>query len=112
MIGHYDDEYRRNTILMDAGATALTKESTPQGGFAEISHQPNANVYKMSQEVSMARAQGLLEACPLGSLQTLIPNHSCLAAACFEKYYVIDDPTCKFAPDTPIAEEWEPVKGW
>lgn len=115
VIGHYNDEHRPNTILMDAGATALTKETTPQGGMAAIvGHDTTTDVYKMSQEVSMARARDnkLLEECPLGSLLTLLPNHSCLAAACFEKYYIIDDPSCQFAPDTPIVEEWEPVKGW
>lgn len=124
VIGHYNDKHRPNTILMDAGATALTKETTPQGGMAALciagqAQEHSASVYKLTQEVSMARGTNdsnstpqLLQECPLGSLLTLLPNHSCLAAACFEKYYIIDDPTGQFAPDTPIVEEWEPVKGW
>lgn len=119
VIGHYNDEHRPHTIMMDAGATALTKETTPQGGMAAIAGDVgrDVDVYKMSQEVSMARRRQhndntLLDDLPLGSLATLYPNHSCLAAACFDKYYIIDDPTCRFLPDTPIVDEWEPVKGW
>ena len=119
VIGHYNDDDRPHTIMMDAGATALTKEATPQGGMAAIAGDvgSDVDVYKMSQEVSMARRKqdgdnALLDDLPLGSLVTLFPNHSCLAAACFDKYYIIDDPTCQFLPDTPIVEEWEPVKGW
>ena len=115
VIGHYNDADRPNTILLDAGATALTKETTPQGGMAAITGQEeSAQVYRMSQEVSMARgtSEQFLKDCPLGALLTLYPNHSCLAAACFEKYYVINDPSANLAPDTPIVEQWEPVKGW
>jgi len=126
VIGHYNDQHRPNTIMMDAGATALTKEATPQGGMAAIDNSKIndqvVEVYKMSQEVSMARSKepattsttsvNLLEECPLGSLVNLLPNHSCLSAACFDKYYIIDDPTCQFAPDAVIVDEWEPVKGW
>ena len=117
VIGHYNDANRPNTILMDAGATALTKETTPQGGMAAITgHEESSEVYKVSQEVSMARGTNtnsqFLQDCPLGALLALVPNHSCLAAACFEKYYIIDDPSGSFAPDTPIVDEWEPVKGW
>jgi D-serine ammonia-lyase len=119
VIGNYDDDHRRQTILLDAGATALTKEATPQGGMAGIAGPLNdkVDVYRMSQEVSMARPKegasvALLDELPLGSMVALLPNHSCLAAACFDTYYVIHDPTGQFAPSTPIVEEWTPVKGW
>jgi D-serine ammonia-lyase len=115
VIGHYNDTHRPNTLLLDAGATALTKESTPQGGMAAITgHEQTSSVYKMCQEVSMARGNSpqFLQDCPLGTILALQPNHSCLAAACFDKYYIVDDPTGQFAPDTPIVDEWEPVKGW
>ena len=136
VIGHYNDEHRPQTILMDAGATALTKETAPQGGMAAIARSNytqtaisssnrllELEVYKMSQEVTMARPKkilqekekqhgSVLEAFPLDSLITLLPNHSCLAAACFDKYYVIDDPTFQFRPDQTIVEEWVPAKGW
>jgi D-serine ammonia-lyase len=119
VIGNYDDANRPQTILLDAGATALTKETTPQGGMAAIAGPLNdqVDVYRMSQEVSMARPKqgatvSLLDELPLGSMVALLPNHSCLAAACFDTFYVIHDPTGKFAPSTPIVEEWSPVKGW
>jgi D-serine deaminase-like pyridoxal phosphate-dependent protein len=126
VIGHYED---RNTILLDAGATALTKELTPQGGMAAIGGgsglskaaaavvAQSVEVYKMSQEVSLVRpvdpkATFPYKEFPLGSMVNLLPNHSCLAAACFDKYYIIDDPSCSFSPDEPVVDEWIPVKGF
>jgi D-serine deaminase-like pyridoxal phosphate-dependent protein len=122
VIGHYED---RNTMMIDAGATALTKELTPQGGMAAIGGDgisskvvtQSVEVYKMSQEVSLVRpvdpkATFPYKEFPLGSMVNLLPNHSCLAAACFDKYYIIDDPSCSFSPDEIVVDEWIPVKGF
>ena len=111
VIGHYED---RNTILLDAGATALTKEQAPQGGMGEIGGAPQLECRRMSQEVTIVSdptgAVFPFASFPLGSIVNLIPNHSCLAAACFEKYYIIDDPTCAFSEDQDIVDEWVPSK--
>jgi D-serine deaminase-like pyridoxal phosphate-dependent protein len=112
VIGHYED---RNTILLDAGATALTKEQTPQGGMCQLVGFPDLECYKMSQEVTIVRHKDPKAAfpfsqLPLGSLVTLLPNHSCLAAACFGKYYVIQDSSCSFSPEQKVVEEWIPAK--
>jgi D-serine deaminase-like pyridoxal phosphate-dependent protein len=112
VIGHYED---RNTILLDAGATALSKEETPQGGMCQLAGFPDLECYSMSQEVTTVRhkdpkATFPFSQLPLGSLVTLLPNHSCLAAACFDKYYVIQDSSCKFSPGQKVVEEWIPAK--
>eukprot|EP00984_Skeletonema_dohrnii_P004858 scaffold1709_cov74-Skeletonema_dohrnii-CCMP3373.AAC.2 len=73
IIGHYDDEHR-NAIMVDAGATALTKEKYTSGKC------------KSENGVKPFPFQEF----PLGSTVLLIPNHSCLAAACFEEYHVVD----------------------
>lgn len=112
VIGHYED---RNTILLDAGATALTKDDSPQGGVCEIGGHPELDCYKMSQEVTLVRPKDPnaifpYAKFPLGSMVNLLPNHSCLSAACFETYYVIDDPSCAFSPNQEIVDEWIPAK--
>lgn len=111
VIGHYED---RNTILLDAGATSLTKDLSPQGGMCEIGGAPDLDCFRMSQEViTVTHATRKLfpfESFPLGTVVNLIPNHSCLAAACFDKYYIIDDPSCTFDVDQDIVDEWIPTK--
>lgn len=112
VVGHYGD---RNTILLDAGATALTKDDSPQGSVCEIGGHPELDCYKMSQEVTLVRPKDPhtifpYAKFPLGSIVDLLPNHSCLSAACFEKYYVIDDPSCSFSPNQEIVDEWIPAK--
>eukprot|EP00743_Colponemidia_sp_Colp-15_P008178 GILK01008869.1.p1 GENE.GILK01008869.1~~GILK01008869.1.p1 ORF type:complete len:373 (-),score=60.60 GILK01008869.1:100-1218(-) len=105
IVSHYPD---RNRMLVDAGALALSKDLTPQGGFAEVVGHPKLRVVKISQE------HGIIETVdgspidfnsyPLGSAVRLLPNHSCLAAACFDKYYVVDGET--------VIDEWIPCKFW
>lgn len=112
VIGHYED---RNTIMLDAGATALTKESTPQGGMCALGGYPELECYKMSQEVTLVRPKDPntlfpFADLPIGSTVDLLPNHSCLAAACFEKYSIIQNDNYSFAPDEAVIEEWIPAK--
>jgi D-serine deaminase-like pyridoxal phosphate-dependent protein len=81
VIGHYED---RNTILLDAGATALSKEQTPQGGTCQLVGFPVLECYKTTQEATIVRhkdpkATFPFSQLPLGALVTLLPNHSCLA---------------------------------
>jgi D-serine deaminase-like pyridoxal phosphate-dependent protein len=41
---------------------------------------------------------------PVGMQLRVIPNHSCLTAALFETYHVIEDGK--------VVDEWKPVRGW
>ena len=116
VIGHYPD---RNGIMLDAGATALTKETTPQGGYGSICGFPDLECFKMSQEVMLARPRNGSNFCrlpyeklPLGSVLSILPNHSCLAAAYFDKYHVIDDTTNSFSSKEEVVETWIPAKFW
>ncbi|KAL7548574.1 hypothetical protein ACHAWF_018868 [Thalassiosira exigua] len=116
VIGHYRDD--RNAIMVDAGATALTKETTPQGDVCAVFGRPELECYRMSQEVTMIRCRARqngafpFDEFPLGSTMLLIPNHSCLAAACFVSYHVVDEADSPFGTDAKIVDEWTPVKGW
>lgn len=118
VIGHYDDE-NRNAIMVDAGATALTKETTPQGSVCSVLGRPDLECYRMSQEITMIRCNSEdgtksfpFQEFPLGSTVLLIPNHSCLAAACFEEYHVIDGGTSSVSTKSEIVGTWRPFKGW
>ncbi len=118
VIGQYDDKHR-NAIMVDAGATALTKETAPQGNMCSVLGRPDLECYRMSQEITMIRCKSddgtksfPFEEFPLGSTVLLIPNHSCLAAACFEEYHVIDGGTSSVSTKSEVVETWRPVKGW
>ncbi len=114
VISHYPD---RNAIILDTGALALTKDSSPQGGVCSIEGHPNLECYKMSQEVIMVRPKDTgvkfpFEDFPLEKEIFLVPNHSCLAAACFDRYFIIDNDKGTFDVNEEIIEEWVPCKGW
>ena len=114
VIGHYPD---RNIMIVDAGSTALTKDNAPQGGFAEIDGFPGLECFSVSQEVSRIRSKCSEEELPygelpLGSIIFLKPNHSCLSAACFEQFYVIENEKDYFNQLDEVVEKWVPVKGW
>mmetsp|Transcript_9303 Transcript_9303/g.13836 ORF Transcript_9303/g.13836 Transcript_9303/m.13836 type:complete len:493 (-) Transcript_9303:74-1552(-) len=114
VISHYPD---RNVMLLDAGALALTKDSSPQGGVCSIEGHPKLECYKMSQEVIMVRPKEAktkfpFQVFPLEKEVFLVPNHSCLAAACFDRYFVVDNDTGTFDANEEIIEEWFPYKGW
>ena len=128
VISHYKDP-DRNCIILDCGALALTKDTSPQGGVCSIDGYPELECYRMSQEVIMVRLRNKGNAStsgdangnqtdfpfhnfPLGMEVFLIPNHSCLSAACFDKYYVTDEKDGTFNGDHEIVDEWVPCKGW
>lgn len=117
VIGHYDDKVR-NSIMIDAGATALTKEGSPQGSMCAVYGRPDLECYRMSQEVTMIRLKCSgdipfpFDDFPFGSTVILVPNHSCLAAACFDIYYVVDEMRDRLGTNSEIVETWKPVRGW
>ena len=41
---------------------------------------------------------------PVGTRLRIVPNHSCLAAAMFDRYAVVRG--------TKVVDEWRPVRGW
>jgi D-serine deaminase-like pyridoxal phosphate-dependent protein len=117
VIGHYPD---RNTLIIDAGATALTKDSSPQGQVAQLDGFPNLECYAMSQEAIRVRPKQEqtqnetipFDELPLGSIVFLKPNHSCLAAACFDQYHIVNGEDGSFQSTDAVIDNWTPVKGW
>jgi D-serine deaminase-like pyridoxal phosphate-dependent protein len=100
--------------VVDAGALALSKDAGPthvEGGCGygalvalEDQHPlPGLALTGLTQEHGVLRGPGV-EALRPGTRLRIIPNHSCLAAACFDRYAVVRA--------TEVVDEWHPVRGW
>jgi D-serine deaminase-like pyridoxal phosphate-dependent protein len=114
VLSHYPD---RNELLIDAGGLALSRDEgpthlDPDCGFGEVfsadgtKRLGNLRIYSLSQEHGKLRGLDPIDygTLPIGSRLRIVPNHSCLSAALFERYHVFRGPS-------PVAE-WRPVRGW
>ena len=108
IIGHYPKD---NRMLIDAGALALSKDqgathiqSDIQYGY--IIDHPELKIIALSQEHGFVESDKTIpfHHFPVGSTLRIIPNHSCLAAALFPVYHIIDQ--------NQIIDRWIPVRGW
>ncbi len=100
VIGHYPG---RGALLLDAGALALSKDAgpvhvTPGCGFGVLC-DPLGRPIQGTRLTSLSQEHGLVAVSdpslftriPVGSKVRIIPNHSCLAAACFRTYVVLKE---------------------
>jgi len=114
IIGSYPE---RSGFLVDAGALALSKDPgpvhmDPDCGFGLIFSEDGCRYYPtlklgaLTQEHGQIRVNEPLAArdFPLGARLRILPNHSCLAAACFDRYYI--------HRSGEVVDEWKPVRGW
>eukprot|EP01113_Clastostelium_recurvatum_P017893 TRINITY_DN21114_c0_g1_i1.p1 TRINITY_DN21114_c0_g1~~TRINITY_DN21114_c0_g1_i1.p1 ORF type:complete len:429 (+),score=65.80 TRINITY_DN21114_c0_g1_i1:44-1288(+) len=124
VVGHYP---KRNQLLVDAGALALTSdrgcihlaqqgsktsEGVPQPymvGFGCLVSDINLRVVGITQElgkIEPANGEALdFSKYPIGCTVSIYPNHSCLTAAMFEEYHIVNR-------DGIVTEKWRPCKGW
>ena len=63
-------------------------------------------IFSISQEHGLITSRALIafENFPVGSLLQIIPNHSCLTAALFPRYHVVEGDQ--------VVDEWRPMRGW
>jgi D-serine deaminase-like pyridoxal phosphate-dependent protein len=114
ILGHYPE---RNEILIDAGALAFSRDEGPthldaECGYGEVfsadgkTHLASLRVRSLSQEHGKIQGSTPIDypALPLGTKLRIVPNHSCLSAALFDRYHV-------FRGDDTV-DEWQPVRGW
>jgi D-serine deaminase-like pyridoxal phosphate-dependent protein len=113
VIGTYPE---RSSLVANAGATALSKDPgpihvQPDCGYGIVvtpgDQRPMSGikVLSLSQEHCVMRGAGNLEHdLGPGTLLRILPNHSCLAAACFDRYHVVRGDE--------VVDEWHPVQGW
>jgi D-serine deaminase-like pyridoxal phosphate-dependent protein len=100
--------------VIDAGALALSMDPgpthvDPDCGFGlpvtlEDQHPlPGLRIVGLTQEHGTLVGPGI-EALNPGTRIRILPNHSCLSAACFDRYHVLRG--------SEIVDEWHPVRGW
>jgi D-serine deaminase-like pyridoxal phosphate-dependent protein len=106
----------RGVALLDAGALALSKDDGPRHVDPECGYgvllgaaagRPLAGVKltALSQEHGHVRGDAAaIAALPVGARVLVVPNHSCLAAALFDRYAVVRGGE--------VVAEWRPVRGW
>ena len=114
VIGVYPE---RRAILVNAGALALSKDEgarhlDPDFGFGAVfspdrsRHFWELNVLSLSQEhgqIAVNPPRSTAEF-PVGTKLRIVPNHSCLSAALFDRFTVLRG--------REIVDEWRPARGW
>lgn len=104
-------------IVVDAGALALSKDEGPRHvdaacGYGVVTDArtrlpiAGARIESLSQEHGVIRLSQPFgdDEWPLGARLRIVPNHSCLAAAMFDRVFVVAGPD--------LIDEWRPVRGW
>lgn len=110
----------RNHVLIDAGGLALSKDTganknVPGTGYGRVC-RPDAplpldgmNIHDVHQEHGLLGGPDApkvdFAAHPPGSRLRVLPNHSCMTGAMYDRYYVTDG-------GSEIVAEWDRVNGW
>jgi len=115
VIGHYP---HRNQLLVDAGALALSKdisaqEFQPKVGFGMIAGPVNNGmaVVDCSQEHGFVGSDGPLPYAelPVGTRVRILPNHACITAAAYDRYYVVDS---DLDGGRTVVDVYDRINGW
>jgi D-serine deaminase-like pyridoxal phosphate-dependent protein len=115
VIGHYP---HRNQVLVDAGALALSKdisaqEFKPSVGYGTIVDAPAKDmaVVACSQEHGFVGADGPIPFgnLPVGARVRILPNHACITAAAYDRYYVIDS---SLDGGKSVVDVYDRINGW
>ena len=111
VIGAYPD---RGNLLIDAGALAMSKDRGPDhvdptfgyGLVCDESLRPlPLKLIALSQEHGKLQGDAAVVANhPIGSRLRILPNHSCLTAAMYDVFHVVEKGR--------VVDEWKPVRGW
>ena len=108
VVAHYP---QHNQLLIDAGALALSKDPgavhiDDRIVYGAVAENPGLKLFSISQEHGLITAEEPIafNDYPVGSLVQIIPNHSCLTAALFDRYHVVEN--------NEVVDEWRPMRGW
>jgi D-serine deaminase-like pyridoxal phosphate-dependent protein len=115
VIGHYP---HRNQLLVDAGALALSKDVSAQEfkrevGYGAIVEPPAKDmaVVDCSQEHGFVGASEPIPYAnlPIGSRLRILPNHACITAAAYDRYYVVDS---SLDGGRSVVDIYDRINGW
>jgi len=115
VIGHYP---HRNQVLIDAGALALSKdisaqEFQPKVGYGTIADPPAMDmaVVDCSQEHGFVASDHPIPYgnLPVGSRVRVLPNHACITAAAYDRYYVVDS---ELDGGKTVVDTYDRINGW
>jgi D-serine deaminase-like pyridoxal phosphate-dependent protein len=115
VIGHYP---HRNQMLVDAGALALSKdisaqEFQPKVGYGTIADAPSKDmaVIECSQEHGFVASGEPIPYgnMPVGTRVRILPNHACITAAAYDKYYVVDS---DLDGGKSVVDVYDRINGW
>jgi len=115
VIGHYP---HHNQLLIDAGALALSKdisaqEVQPNVGYGTVIDTPAKNmaVVACSQEHGFVGADSPLSyaTMPIGARVRILPNHACITAAAYDRYYVVDGDV---DGGRTVVDVYDRINGW
>ena len=107
VVGSYPE---RGALIVDAGALALSKDLGPDhldprfgyGIVCDLDLRPlPMRLAALSQEHGKVESRMHV---PVGTRLRILPNHSCLTAAMYERYHVLEGGR--------VVDEWRPVRGW
>jgi D-serine deaminase-like pyridoxal phosphate-dependent protein len=107
VVGSYPE---RGSLIVDAGALALSKDVSPEhlephfgyGLVCDLDLQPlPMRITALSQEHGKITTEATV---PVGTRLRIVPNHSCLTAAMFDRYQIVDRGR--------VVDEWRPGRGW
>ncbi len=114
VLGEYP---HRNELVIDGGALALSKDNgpihiDPHCGYGIVASVDDSQALAGLKIVSLTQEHGIVRAdsrdglagLKPGSRLRIFPNHSCLAAALYDRYSV--------SRGTTVVDEWRPVRGW
>lgn len=85
----------RGQSIVDAGALALSadrgpRHARPSFGRIYASYEDGALRHN-ARLISLSQEHGIVDRpLPVGNKVRVLPNHSCLAIACFDSFYVVD----------------------
>jgi D-serine deaminase-like pyridoxal phosphate-dependent protein len=104
----------RNEALVNAGAIALSRETSAVPGFGRVVDKPDWHIVRLSQEhgilgIPVDREykdnKNVLQDFHVNDKVFLYCQHSCITAAAFHVYYVVDESDV-------VCDTWVPWKGW
>ena len=114
VVGEYPEQ---NKVLINAGGLAFSMDPGPnhvdQGcGYGTFFTSDGRHAFPELRLTSISQEHGQVSGMKpidfkkisIGTQLRVVPNHSCLASALYDRYHVVRE--------SEVEDEWRPVRGW